>query len=59
MTPTPRRASPCIRACSLDEATQCCSGCRRSLDEIVRWGGMTDAEKEAVWRRLESDASTG
>ncbi|MBF8221929.1 DUF1289 domain-containing protein [Halomonas sp. 328] len=57
MTPTATRpVSPCIRACQLDEATQCCRGCRRTLDEIVRWGGMTEAEKAAVWRRLEAGA---
>jgi predicted Fe-S protein YdhL (DUF1289 family) len=36
-----------------------CIGCLRTLDEIARWGGMTDPEREAVMatlpKRRESD----
>jgi predicted Fe-S protein YdhL (DUF1289 family) len=34
-----------------------CRGCRRTLDEIARWGEMTDAEREAVLAALRARAS--
>jgi predicted Fe-S protein YdhL (DUF1289 family) len=37
--------SPCNRVCTLDPASGLCLGCGRSLDEIVRWTQMTDAER--------------
>jgi predicted Fe-S protein YdhL (DUF1289 family) len=41
--------TPCIGICRLDAAGYCV-GCRRDLDEIMRWGGMDDAERERVMR---------
>lgn len=46
-------ASPCIDVCRIDPDTGLCAGCLRTLDEIARWGGYTDAEKRAVNRALE------
>lgn len=43
--------SPCVQVCTLDEG-QICTGCRRSLDEIVGWPGMSNAEKRAVLSEL-------
>ena len=40
--------SPCTRVCTLDPASGLCLGCGRSLDEIVRWTQMTEAERERV-----------
>ena len=45
-------ASPCMNVCVLDAARRC-RGCRRTLDEIARWGGMSSAEQWAVIARLE------
>ncbi|HEX5092162.1 MAG TPA: DUF1289 domain-containing protein [Burkholderiales bacterium] len=45
-------ASPCTKVCVMDADNRYCLGCRRTLDEIARWGGMTDAEREAVLARL-------
>jgi predicted Fe-S protein YdhL (DUF1289 family) len=45
-------SSPCINVCVLD-ADRCCTGCRRTLDEIARWGHMSAAEQWAVISRLE------
>jgi predicted Fe-S protein YdhL (DUF1289 family) len=42
--------SPCIRHCTLD-AQDVCVGCRRTLDEILRWTTMTAAERQAVMAR--------
>lgn len=44
--------SPCRNLCALDRATRTCTGCLRTLDEIARWGRMTDAEKRAVLERI-------
>jgi predicted Fe-S protein YdhL (DUF1289 family) len=49
-----RRAivSPCINVCTMDAATRLCAGCGRTLDEIARWGAMSDAERAAIMREL-------
>ncbi|MEQ6888550.1 DUF1289 domain-containing protein [Halomonas sp. CS7] len=49
----PRPASPCTKVCRIDEATDNCRGCGRTLDEIARWGSMNAEEREEVWQRLE------
>jgi predicted Fe-S protein YdhL (DUF1289 family) len=36
--------TPCIGVCRLDPQGFCI-GCRRTLDEIARWGTMSDAER--------------
>jgi predicted Fe-S protein YdhL (DUF1289 family) len=36
----------------MDADNRYCLGCRRTLDEIARWGEMSDAEREAVLARL-------
>ncbi len=43
--------SPCIRVCTLDE-NDVCVGCRRTLDEIVAWAGLSPEEQHAVIARL-------
>lgn len=43
--------SPCTLVCTLDE-NNVCLGCRRTLDEIVAWSGMSAAEQRAVLRKL-------
>jgi len=40
--------SPCINICKIDEATQRCTGCDRTIDEITRWSRMDDDAKQAV-----------
>jgi hypothetical protein len=41
-----------MNVCVLD-ADRTCIGCRRTLDEIARWGRMSAAEQWAVVARLE------
>ena len=48
----PRPVSPCINVCVLD-AERTCAGCRRTLDEIARWGSMSASEQWQVIARLE------
>ena len=45
-------ASPCISVCQIDDATDCCIGCHRSIDEIRDWPIMNAAEKTAVLSRI-------
>lgn len=48
--------SPCRKLCSLDPQTRVCTGCQRTLDEIARWGRMSDDEKRAVLARIGASA---
>ncbi|MCZ8528235.1 DUF1289 domain-containing protein [Alteromonas sp. PRIM-21] len=45
--------SPCIALCKLNE-DEICVGCKRTIDEIVKWRTYTDNQKLAVLARLES-----
>jgi predicted Fe-S protein YdhL (DUF1289 family) len=40
--------SPCIKVCTMDPRAGLCTGCGRTLDEIARWGSMSDAERARV-----------
>lgn len=44
--------TPCIGICKLDPAGTFCTGCKRTLDEIMRWRAMSDAERRAVMTAL-------
>ena len=50
-------ASPCVSLCRMDpgagsiderDAGGLCIGCRRTLDEIVEWGGASVARKRDI-----------
>jgi len=45
--------SPCVNVCVLDPARGICRGCGRTLDEIARWGSMSDAERDDIMDRLD------
>ena len=45
-------ASPCIAVCQIDDATGCCIGCYRAIDEIREWPIMTAEEKTEVLERI-------
>ena len=44
--------SPCVKVCQMDPRLGVCLGCKRTLDEIARWGGMTDQEQDRVMAEL-------
>lgn len=44
--------SPCINVCTMNAETGLCNGCYRTIDEIVAWSRLSDAEKRAVWKLL-------
>jgi predicted Fe-S protein YdhL (DUF1289 family) len=45
-------SSPCNKACMLDPVSRLCEGCGRSMDEITRWGSLSEAERLAIMARL-------
>jgi predicted Fe-S protein YdhL (DUF1289 family) len=45
-------ASPCNKVCVMDPDSGLCRGCQRTLDEIARWGTMSEDEQRAVIARL-------
>ena len=46
-------SSPCTRICIVDPVTGLCEGCGRTLEEIARWGVMSEAERRAIMADLE------
>ena len=36
----------------MDAENRYCLGCKRTLDEIARWSGMTDEERAEVMSKL-------
>ena len=47
-------ASPCVKVCIVDGASDLCLGCLRTLGEIAGWAAMTDEERAAVTSELPS-----
>jgi uncharacterized protein len=44
--------SPCTKVCVMDAENRYCLGCKRTLDEIARWGQMTEEEHAEVMAKL-------
>ena len=44
--------TPCVKVCQMDPHRNLCLGCRRTLDEIARWGMMNDQERERILAEL-------
>jgi hypothetical protein len=44
--------SPCVKVCQMDPARGVCIGCCRSLDEIARWGAMSEQEQLQAMQQL-------
>ncbi|MEQ1666999.1 MAG: DUF1289 domain-containing protein [Sulfuriferula sp.] len=44
--------SPCIGYCSCSLGDAMCKGCGRSLTEVDNWLFYTEAQKIAVWQRV-------
>ncbi|MDE1173483.1 MAG: DUF1289 domain-containing protein [Parvibaculaceae bacterium] len=45
-------SSPCIDICELTPDQNVCRGCGRTLDEIARWGSMSETERLAIMAGL-------
>ena len=52
-----RLDSPCIAICTTlyDEV---CKGCGRTYMEVARWTGYSEEEREAVWLRIDAEATS-
>ena len=44
--------SPCVKVCVMDPQRDVCMGCARTLDEIARWGLMSEEQRSAVMAEL-------
>jgi len=44
--------SPCVKVCAIDPTSGLCTGCGRTLDEIARWGMLSDAGRAGVMASL-------
>ncbi|MCZ7560163.1 MAG: DUF1289 domain-containing protein [Burkholderiaceae bacterium] len=44
--------SPCISVCRIEPASGLCEGCQRTLDEIARWGSMSNEARREVWSAI-------
>lgn len=52
--PAPVKETPCCKKCKL-LSNNTCGGCGRSLMEIAMWKTMTEAQRKAVWERIERE----
>ncbi|WP_370292606.1 DUF1289 domain-containing protein [Thalassolituus sp.] len=43
--------SPCVSICALD-GDDVCIGCYRTGEEISRWGGMSEDERQTVMKKV-------
>jgi predicted Fe-S protein YdhL (DUF1289 family) len=50
--PTVNATSPCIGLCRLDPRSGLCLGCKRTVDEIAAWPGLSAAERATILGRL-------
>jgi hypothetical protein len=41
-----------VKVCIMDPERDVCMGCARTLDEIARWGAMSEKERAAVMSAL-------
>ncbi len=46
-------ASPCTSVCQMDDLTQLCIGCHRTIDEIRDWVIMTRDEKHGLLEAID------
>jgi uncharacterized protein len=40
--------SPCVKVCIMDPERDVCMGCARTLDEIARWGVISEDERGRI-----------
>jgi len=41
--------SPCISICQMEETTGLCTGCQRTIEEIIDWSVAPEAKKRQIW----------
>ncbi|MBK8175176.1 MAG: DUF1289 domain-containing protein [Rhodospirillales bacterium] len=45
-------ASPCVGVCRLDDFTNLCRGCLRTIDEIAAWRDAGDDIRQQILQRI-------
>ena len=45
-------STPCIGVCAVSGLYGLCMGCGRTLKEIAAWGGLSEAERQAIMSAL-------
>lgn len=48
--------SPCTNICVMHPREGICAGCYRTMDEIIAWGSLTDARRQAIMDELPARA---
>jgi predicted Fe-S protein YdhL (DUF1289 family) len=43
--------SPCTKQCGLENGS--CVSCKRTSEEIVKWRGMTDSQRNTILKDIE------
>ncbi|MFM8465639.1 MAG: DUF1289 domain-containing protein [Burkholderiaceae bacterium] len=51
--------TPCIGVCVMHEQTKRCTGCLRTIEEIVDWGMASEERKRQIWIALERRRAVG
>ena len=51
--------SPCTKVCVMDAENRYCLGCKRTLDEIARWGSMSEIERRTILAQLPQRQTLG
>jgi predicted Fe-S protein YdhL (DUF1289 family) len=44
--------TPCRKICVLEPGSKQCRGCGRMIEEIARWGAMSDSERRRIMALL-------
>jgi uncharacterized protein len=55
----PLMQTPCVKICTLDARSGLCLGCGRTLDQIARWGSMSEAERARIMAELAQRGARG
>lgn len=55
--PAHRVPSPCVSVCRMNPDDGLCSGCLRSIDEIIAWGRLDEPSKRQVWESIVARAA--
>ena len=48
--------SPCVKVCVIHPTERLCTGCLRSIDEIMAWSRLSPEERASVMAELPSRA---
>jgi len=48
----PKVTTPCTGVCRIDQSSGLCIGCRRTMDEIVLWGSMSEKDRRAIMAQV-------